>query len=106
MGLSENIENFNDYVSEAEALSDRYDDIEDNDYISKEEVLEEIEKDEIRYIKNKESKVGSIIKCANALCKRNFKKKSYQQAFCCKKCKNQFWNRRSSNFGVRIPIVY
>lgn len=42
------------------------------------------------YNKNKASKVGEEIVCPS--CKNILIKKSYQQAFCCTKCKDRYWN--------------
>ena len=48
------------------------------------------------YKNNKSAKVGTEIECP--VCHKRFIKKSYQQAFCCKDCKDKFWNRtRKSN---------
>ena len=48
------------------------------------------------YKNNKSAKVGTEIECPT--CHKRFIKKSYQQAFCCKDCKDKFWNRtRKSN---------
>ena len=43
------------------------------------------------YKNNKSAKVGTEIECPT--CHKRFIKKSYQQAFCCKDCKDKFWNR-------------
>lgn len=53
-----------------------------------------IEGDYAHYLKNKKAKVGELIVCAENRCAKRFVKKSYQQAFCCTKHKNQFWNRQ------------
>ena len=48
------------------------------------------------YKNNKSAKVGTEVECPT--CHKRFIKKSYQQAFCCKDCKDKFWNRtRKSN---------
>jgi hypothetical protein len=53
-----------------------------------------VSRDYDHYIKNKAAKTGTTITCAENRCKKVFVKKSYQQAFCCTKHKNQFWNRQ------------
>lgn len=58
-----------------------------------------VEEDAELYKINKDTKVGTEIKCAGPLCTKKFIKKSYQQAFCCTKCKDQFWNRRQFKYG-------
>ena len=40
----------------------------------------------------KAAKVGAVIKCA--CCGEEFVKRYYQQAFCCPKCKDDYWNRK------------
>jgi len=42
------------------------------------------------YLINKAAKVGDNIVCP--ICGNEFKKKSYQQAFCSSDCKNEYWN--------------
>ena len=42
------------------------------------------------YLQNKEAKTGETIKCP--ICGEVFIKKQYSQAFCCKECKNYYWN--------------
>lgn len=83
------------YMSEGYALSDNYDgDCED----AYEEFLEDraysIQSDRDHYDRNKKAKVGTLIECAENRCHKQFVKKSYQQAFCCTKHKDQFWNRQ------------
>lgn len=63
-----------------------------------------VEDDEKHYLKNKKAKVGTQITCAGPLCNKHFKKVQYAQAFCCSKCKDQFWNRREAHYGYRKPI--
>lgn len=46
----------------------------------------------LQYELNKASKVGEFITCP--VCGEEFKKKSYQQAFCCTKCKDAYWNNK------------
>ena len=46
----------------------------------------------LQYELNKVSKVGEFITCP--VCGEEFKKKSYQQAFCCTKCKDAYWNNK------------
>lgn len=47
------------------------------------------------YEKNKAAKVGEMITCP--VCGEQFKKKQYAQAFCSRKCKDDYWN----NLGDR-----
>ena len=44
------------------------------------------------YLNNKSAKVGDMITCP--ICGEVFKKKQYSQAFCCKQCKDTFWNNK------------
>ena len=44
------------------------------------------------YQKNKEAKCGETLNCP--VCSSLFVKKQWQQAFCCNKCKNKYWNRK------------
>ena len=44
------------------------------------------------YYINKEAVVGDTITCP--VCGITFIKKQYSQAFCCKKCKDKFWNKK------------
>lgn len=44
------------------------------------------------YFYNKEAVVGDSITCP--VCNTTFTKKQYSQAFCCKDCKDKFWNKR------------
>lgn len=48
-----------------------------------------------RYLKNKEAKTGETIKCP--ICGEVFTKKHYVQTFCCKECKDRYWNSLKSN---------
>jgi hypothetical protein len=99
-----------EYITEAEAIGD-YDnclvehDIDLEDVYScqqaeerydrfKEKREKSIQSDYEHYLDNKTAKVGETIICAENRCKKKFVKKSYQQAFCCTKHKNQFWNRQ------------
>lgn len=102
-----------DYISEADALADWEDDtclIDDDDEYTdddrrfNEEVKDGIISDEFNYTRNKKAKVGTKITCAGPLCHKKFKKKSYQQTFCCSHCKDQFWNRREAYYGYKKPI--
>lgn len=93
-------------------VDDARDDYDDKGYFSVEvgesfndEVKKGVDRDERNYIRNKKAKVGTKITCAGPLCNKTFIKKSYQQAFCCTKHKDQFWNRREAYYGVKIPIV-
>ena len=44
------------------------------------------------YYINKEAAVGDTITCP--VCCITFIKKQYSQAFCCKECKDKFWNKK------------
>lgn len=46
----------------------------------------------IQYKTNKSAKTGDLIKCP--VCGAEFKKKIYQQVFCCSKCKDAYWNKK------------
>lgn len=46
----------------------------------------------IRYEQAKQAKVGETITCA--CCGKEFVKRQWQQAFCCPKCKQVFWDRK------------
>lgn len=48
-----------------------------------------------RYEINKSASVGSDIVCPS--CGTHFIKKSYQQAFCSAKCKDNYWNKKRKN---------
>ena len=50
-----------------------------------------------KYETNKAAKVGSEITCP--ACGGVFVKKSYQQAFCCGACKDEYHNQRRKNNG-------
>lgn len=50
-----------------------------------------------RYKLNKSAKVGEEITCP--VCSKNFKKKQYSQAFCCGKCKDDYWNAKGDRHG-------
>ncbi len=52
-----------------------------------------------RYAKNKASSVGSFIVCPS--CGFTFRKKSYQQAFDKKSCKDRYWNTVSPERKAR-----
>ena len=86
-----------EYITEAEAIGDY-----DNCIVEHETDLERfknnrkksIEGDLQHYYCNKQAKTGEVIMCAENRCKKRFIKKSYQQAFCCTKHKNKFWNRQ------------
>ena len=45
-----------------------------------------------QYLYNKEANVGTYLTCP--ICGISFVKKQYSQAFCCKECKNKFWNKK------------
>ena len=78
---------------EAYALSEQYDGylVEAEDFVK--EVKQDLRRDSLIYAVNKKKKVGELCVCAGPLCNHKFRKKSYQQAFCRTKCKDQFWNR-------------
>ncbi len=79
--------------TEAEALESQYDGyvVEADEFIR--EVKSELRRDSLIYAVNKKKKVGETCICAGPLCRKQFTKKSYQQAFHRTKCKDQFWNR-------------
>lgn len=60
------------------------------------------------YKKAKASKVGEVIKCA--CCGKEFVKKQYQQAFCCGRCKDRFWNgmgdRHKPNYYRKYNMLH
>lgn len=88
-------------ISEGYTLSDNLDDGDFDFEESYEEFLHErgvsIQSDREHYERNKNAKVGVKIQCAENRCCKMFIKKSYQQAFCCTKHKDQFWNRQRLN---------
>lgn len=53
-----------------------------------------------QYMKNKSAKCGDIIICPS--CRKEFIKKQYSQAFCCKRCRDNFHN----SFGDRHKKGY
>ena len=63
-----------------------------------------VRKKEERYIENKQAKVGTELRCPGHGCGNTFVKKSYQQAFCCTKCKDAFWNKRAEFYGYRKQV--
>jgi hypothetical protein len=82
-------------MTEADALTERGDEYEGRTYEEWEEDRNDsINEDYLNYLNNKSAKVGTKIVCAENRCMNMFVKKSYQQAFCCTKHKNQFWNRQ------------
>ena len=95
-----------EYMTEAEALANIEEDREDYDDIIdgahyerfKHDRELSINSDLEAYYRNKQAKVGTEIICAENRCKKRFKKKSYQQAFCCSKHRIQFWNRQQLNY--------
>ena len=95
---------FIDDDTEAYHLYEMYDGDDAYDEYDEDEVKYEIENDEIHYSINKLKRVGSVCRCAGPLCNRKFTKKQYAQAFCCNKCKDQFWNRREAFFGYRKKV--
>lgn len=51
------------------------------------------------YEVNHVTNVGSMIKCPN--CHKNFIKKTYNQKFCCTKCKDNYHNHNNPERAVR-----
>jgi len=49
-------------------------------------------KRKLQYESNKKAKIGEEITCP--ICSEVFVKKTYQQAFCCGKCKDAYWNNK------------
>lgn len=47
-------------------------------------------RDQNLYLHNKDAKTGETITCP--ICGEVFIKKQYAQAFCCKECKDSYWN--------------
>lgn len=45
-----------------------------------------------QYKTAKAAKVGDVVKCAH--CGKEFVKCYYQEAFCCPKCKDDYWNKK------------
>ena len=58
----------------------------------------------IQYEANKAAKVGETIVCP--ICHEQFRKKSYQQAFCSTKCKDDFWNNKKDRHKKGYYIRY
>ncbi len=54
--------------------------------------MRKISKRKERYNTNKTSKVGDS--CICPVCGKEFTKTHYAQAFCCGKCKNDYWNAK------------
>lgn len=58
------------------------------------------------YASAKRAKSGCVVTCPSCLSK--FKKKSYQQAFCCNKgrnnCKDFYWNRANDERLIRAAF--
>lgn len=50
------------------------------------------------YKLNKEAKVGETIECP--ICHTKFTKRQYSQAFCCGKCKDDYWNAKRDRHSV------
>ena len=55
---------------------------------------EQIERQSKVYDTNKAARNGVELKCPS--CEKTFIKKSYQQAFCCTQCKDDYWNLKRS----------
>ena len=60
------------------------------------------EVDTERYSFNKSALNGAILQCP--VCKCGFTKKSYQQAFCSTKCKDDYWNRKRSLEKLKLDM--
>jgi hypothetical protein len=94
--------------SEGEALSDILEDGRNGDDEERERQAREIAK--LRslnlYDTAKVAKTGTDCKCPG--CGGTFKKKSYQQAFCSNKgrnnCKGRYWNRASDERSFRAQV--
>ena len=58
------------------------------------------------YRNNKSAKVGTEIECP--VCHTKLIKKYYQQALCCKECKEKFWNRtrKSNGYFTRYNLEH
>lgn len=58
------------------------------------------------YRENKSASVGVEVECP--VCHSRFVKKYYQQAFCCKDCKERFWNgtRKSNGYFRRYNMSH
>ena len=73
------------------------------DIYEERQALKEKQNSEDLYSKSKRAKVGDEAICPS--CKRRFKKKSYQQAFCSNNgsgnCKDRYWNRASDERASR-----
>lgn len=94
-----------DDETEAGHLCEIYDDEEDSRRPDLDDIKDEVERDERRYIRNRKAKTGTEVVCAGPCCDNRFIKKTYHQCFCCTRCKDQFWNRRQYAYGAKVPIV-
>lgn len=56
----------------------------------------------IRYENAKAAKVGETIECA--YCGERFVKRQWQQAFCCPRCKQAYWDRKGDRH--KSPSYY
>lgn len=55
-------------------------------------------KRKLQYEANKSAKVGTEISCP--ICFNKFIKRQYSQAFCCGKCKDNYWNAKGDRHSV------
>ena len=55
-------------------------------------MIERKDRIELTYEASKQAKTGTIITCP--MCRKQFKKKQYSQAFCCIACKDAYWDRK------------
>ena len=58
----------------------------------------------LQYESNKGAKVGMEIVCP--ICRNHFIKKTYQQAFCCTKCKDTYWNNKKDRHRIGYYSEY
>ena len=84
-------------MTEAQAISENEEGFYGDDVSFFEDRADSIAWDYENYRHNKAAKIGTDICCAENRCSKRFTKKSYQQAFCCTKHKDQFWNRQRIN---------
>lgn len=55
-------------------------------------------KRKLQYEDNKSAKVDTEITCP--ICGTKFVKRQYSQAFCCSKCKDEYWNAKGDRHSV------
>lgn len=56
------------------------------------------------YAQSKKAKTGEKIVCPS--CEKTLVKRSYQQAFCCLKCKDRYWNSTPDRLERGILLGY